>query len=504
MSEPFPELVPQHNWDDYKWGSHAQPDRLYQGPFPQELVPGWEVVMATMPSADVVPNYGMGLVNYVIGDMFPKVKPGETMAQCIEDIVRIPMGARLYIRPTWRQMQSRPGRLEPFEIWKITLELAEKYQKALGFRIMLSNPDIAEESLPDFVLEKVPQVALQGEWPGGRAGEIRHHKAHCLPRYDHPYFRAALAEFDALLAEQLNGHPFIEFIDTYMYGFWGEGHSWPFDNSPFPDPVTALETWVEIFEMQRTHWDRVPLVTNTQPDLQKVGNAELVERTIRSGNWLRTDTIFIENQQIEAISNRPAWIAAVCEEGMSDGRLETLAIEDGLPRTERVLQHVRDVGANYWSLWNWHNIHAQHVMNYYRQYPDGIDRLNRAIGYRLRPAWVWTYDQLGRVGSHTGFRYGLVLGLVNDGIAGVPGILRLVLCHPDGQVIASGSLDPGYPTPRGVRQVRLILPEGLNWEGLVLSAEIEVKGVRRPLRWACREANPDGSLTLRRQKSLAY
>ena len=118
----------------------------------------------------------------------------------------------------------------------------------------------------------------------------------------------------------------------------------------------------------------------------------MVERTIRSGNWLRTDTIFIEPQQIEAISNRPAHIAAVCEVGMSDGSAESLRLENGIPLTENIIQHVRDVGANYWSLWNWHNIHADNVMNYYRQYPQGIDSLNRVIGYRIRPSWIWQYD----------------------------------------------------------------------------------------------------------------
>ena len=67
-------FVPAHNWDGYDWGT-APPvrDRLYQGPFPQyapeEVLPGSEVVMATTPSDQVVPNFGMGLVTYVTGDM---------------------------------------------------------------------------------------------------------------------------------------------------------------------------------------------------------------------------------------------------------------------------------------------------------------------------------------------------------------------------------------------------------------------------------------------------
>jgi hypothetical protein len=43
----------------------------------------------------------------------------------------------------------------------------------------------------------------------------------------------------------------------------------------------------------------------------------------------------------------------------------------------------------------------------------------------------------------------------------------------------------------------LILPEGVDWKGLKLKAELEVKGVRHPVSWACRqETNADGTLTL--------
>ena len=61
----------------------------------------------------------------------------------------------------------------------------------------------------------------------------------------------------------------------------------------------------------------------------------------------------------------------------------------------------------------------------------------------------------------------------------------------------SGSLDAGYPLPGKVRQAKFALPKGTKWKGLRLKAEIEVKGQRYPVRWACRQKlNEDGSLTL--------
>ena len=60
--------VPAHNWGKFDFGSGPQvTDRLNQGPFPQyppdAVIPTDDVVMTTTPSEDVVPNYGMGLVN---------------------------------------------------------------------------------------------------------------------------------------------------------------------------------------------------------------------------------------------------------------------------------------------------------------------------------------------------------------------------------------------------------------------------------------------------------
>ena len=128
-------------------------------------------------------------------------------------------------------------------------------------------------------------------------------------------------------------------------------------------------------------------------------------------------------------------------------------------------------------------------MRYYNQYPDSIDDLARSIGYRVRPSWIWHFKKE----SHDG----LVLGLVNDGLAGVPGVLRVYVYSDDRKVNVGGSLDPGYPLPGKVRQAQFILPKGTNWKGLKVRAEIEVKGVRYPVQWACLEkTNDDGSLTL--------
>ena len=492
LTRPARAFVPAHNWHGYDFGSGpVVSNRLNQGPFPiyapEEVVPDSSVIMTTTPSKKPLSNFGMGLVTYVCDEAGPPRKEGATTAALIEELAAMPLGDKLYIRLDWRDIQSRPGRLDFCDHWKITFEMAEKYNKRVGLRIQLMSPVIEPHSAPDFVAEKTPMVRLGTTNEIGLPGKV-----HYAPRYDNPRFMEAFKEMDSLLAEIYNGHPLLEYVDTAMYGFWGEGHTWPFEGNPFPDYQTAENTFVEMFEHQLKNWDKTPLTTNTQPDWSRVGNSELLDRTIRSHNWLRTDTIFIENRQIEALSNRPAWIGATIENGMSDGRPETLRLVDGVPRTENIFYHAKDVGPNYMSLWNWHRIRADRIKNYYDQYPEAIDDLRAVLGYRARPSWIWHFEKEGHPG--------LVLGLVNDGIAGVPGVLYVRVFSTDGAVDVRGGIDAGLPLPGGkVRQAMLMLPKGTAWEGLRLAAEIEVKGQRYPVQWACRETcNPDGSLTLKK------
>ncbi len=491
--------VPAHNWGNYDFGSGPRvADRLNQGPFPQyppdAVIPTDDVVMTTTPSEDVVPNYGKGLVTYITADSGAEEIKSDNIQQAIEDLVQFPLGEQLYIRPTWREIQPRPGRLELPDYVKLVFALAKTHNKRVGFRVQMCAPDYTHQAaLPDFVLDKVPKVDLvlsDQENAAESKRYLQNPHSRYQPRYDHPFFQQAFKELVGLLGAEFDGNPQIEFMDTFMYGFWGEGHTWPFGNNPFPDYQTAERTWTDMLEVQLEHFAKTPLLTNTQPDFSRVGNSELLDRAVRSNNWIRSDTIFIENEQIEALSNRPPWIAALLEQGLPGKPPDPRLAYEGVSPAENVIAHVMDVGVNYWSLWNFHQISAKNLMSYYQAYPAAFDRISRRIGYRVRPSFLWSYKDAGCLG--------LIAGFANDGIAGVPGVLRVTVESQDGKVLKSGCLDAGYPLPGKIRQAQFVLPNITDWRGLKLRVEIEVKGMRYPVRWACHQKlNDDGSLTLR-------
>jgi len=485
-------FVPAHNWDGYDFGKGPTiTSRLNQGPFPsykpEEVISGGDVIMATTPSLERVSNYGMGMTTYLCDEVGPPKVRNESLEKSMEKLVSLSLGDLLYMRVDWRDIQRQPGKLDFCDHWKIAFDLAKQYNKRIGLRIQLMSPDIAPQSMPDFLTDKVPLYKFGTTTEIGLPNKVQY-----APHFHHPAFLTAFREMDGLLASLYNGHPQVEFIDTYMYGFWGEGHTWPFpDKNPFPDYPTAEKTFIDIFDIQNANWKNTPLLTNTQPDYSYVGNSEIVDRTIRSHNWLRTDTIFIENMQIESLSNRPDWIGVFVENGISDGSSESLRITEGVTKSDSIVAHAKDVGSNYFSLWNWHKISADGLQLYYEQYPRAIDDLSRTIGYRVRPSWIWSFEKDGHPG--------LVLGLVNDGVAGVPGALRIFMVNQAGEKVCEGSLDPGYPRPGKVRQASFLLPKGTALDGIKVYAQIEVKNKRYNVRWACHQkTESDGALVIRR------
>ena len=115
---------------------------------------------------------------------------------------------------------------------------------------------------------------------------------------------------------------------------------------------------------------------------------------------------------------------------------------------ENYMLHTLDVRANYWSLWT----EATNLARYNETYPRGFDRLRAAIGYRIRPSWVWQRKRSG--GSE------LIVAVSNRGVAGIPGVLWLQIESPDGRLTLRGTLDPGHPTGGGIRMGAFLLPSG--------------------------------------------
>ncbi len=514
--------VPDHLWEGYPFGSPQVANRLDQGPFGIDQDQGWFTIFSTQASREHIRNFGAGLVGYTWEENGPAlgVQCGrETLEQSVEKMASLPFVDVLYIRCDWRDVQTGPGKLTLSPVWDITFDAAKRHNLGVGFRIQLSSPNIQPQklSMPDFLHDKVPVVNIGHKSKEHQAGfDFRE------PRYDSPEFQKAFAELNNLLSAKYGDNQQLEYMDLMMYGFWGEGHTNDIPG-PFPDFLTAEKTFMRMTQLQIDTWKKTPLAVNTQPDISNSGNRQVQDLAVRSGCWLRSDSLIMDEPiQIEELAHRPPWLATVLEDGanrhyvLSDYADEEQACLNKLPANmlafvghDKEVQptddyphriggpinrpyresagfHALDIGTSYFGLWT----EADNIRRYYEKYPDSLQAMEQRLGYRVRPSLIWQrkrYDTME-----------LILGIVNDGVAGVPGVLGIYAESMDGGVRLGGNLDAGQPYAGQFRQASIILPKGMDGQQIKLRAELEVKGVKRPVRWACQHpTNPDGTLTIR-------
>jgi hypothetical protein len=233
---------------------------------------------------------------------------------------------------------------------------------------------------------------------------------------------------------------------------------------------------------------------------------------MRGGCWWRRDNVglYIKPSDAYMLTHHPPWMANIIE----DGRFRNHRL--GEPKDVEAIpgQHIRDhlmmkaidLNANYWALWQ----HADNILAYREKYQRGFQMLDRQLGYRVRPSWIWVDT---RKNPHS-----IIMGIKNDGCAPPPGILRIYVHDERKSFRAGGGLDPGLPLPAKIRICRIPLPKGVKWRSsktdhdssslsaefpLRVSAELEIYNRRYPVRWACAELlNNDGSLTIRPTKGL--
>jgi hypothetical protein len=160
--------IPNHNWDRYDFGSGPTvSDRLNQGPFGIDQDEGWYTVLVTSQSDKPVRNYGLGLVGYTWEEGGPSLaarQGRETLEQHVEKLSSLPFVDVLYIRCDWRDVQTRPGKLDLNPVFKLTLDAARRHNLRVGFRIQMSNTEGQPDHLamPDFIQKQASTSLKSG------------------------------------------------------------------------------------------------------------------------------------------------------------------------------------------------------------------------------------------------------------------------------------------------------------------------------------------------------
>lgn len=109
-------FVPAVDFEGASFGSGPRiSNRLNQGPFPQYapelVVPDSDVMMATVAHREPNRGFGKGLITYIVADQGLAEIDATDKLKEVERLTAFPLGDKIYIRPTWREIQPVPGRL---------------------------------------------------------------------------------------------------------------------------------------------------------------------------------------------------------------------------------------------------------------------------------------------------------------------------------------------------------------------------------------------------------
>ncbi len=429
------------------------------------------------PSSDHIPNPGGGICCYATSDhLYRKLgdKPEKITRKLIRQMAALEFCDVIYLRPEWRELQRRPGRLDLPPVWDWAMEAAAACGKRIAFRVMPSNPQCRHAaSVPEFLAGKIKMIPYQCATEKNANNLVGPYTKY-YPAYTGDYLDA-WRELLFLLAEKFDHIPMLEFADISGYGYWGEWHHRK--ENPFRDNQSAAKVGQRLIDDHLRAFKQTPAAMMVYVDRSPHGPLGFsADYAMRNGCWVRRDAMggWLFSSWDCAFHDRvrKPGTGFIIETGPF--LFQDREIFEPVP-LDKHLQSVLDCNVNYLGLgFNpWHAMygHAKHyaLLRYTAQ----------RISYRLRPAIVWLGVERG-----TGHEY-LKLGLVNDGTAQVPGMLAIHVRH-GARKIASVALDPGAPLPGRMIYPKLVFPQhfSIKQKELILTAELRMRGKTYPVRWA--------------------
>ncbi len=168
----------------------------------------------------------------------------------------------LYIRVPWSYMEPREGYYawEYDDNYKALVKEARKRGLRLCFRVFYDSQDMSFQSTPEYVRA------------AGASGYVSN-TGYWSPYPDDPVFQDKLEKFVGAFAEEYDDPSFVDCIDAYNLGWWGEGH-----HVRLMNPDNFKETSLRISGIYSEAFENVLLAINYHREITEDVLAEIIER----------------------------------------------------------------------------------------------------------------------------------------------------------------------------------------------------------------------------------
>lgn len=423
-------------------------------------------------------NPGMGIISMAISDHMitgytpeereknDAKKPFVLTEEMMDAVTDISYIDNIYIRVGWNDVQRESGKLSIIPEMEMAIEKAKEAGKSWGFRIMQCSPsNPGEHTIPEFLADKLPMQPYYG-WCGYGP------KPRKLPLYTDDFLKY-WEEMLLMLGEKYDADPNLEYADISGYGLWGEGHhgcQLQPDGALIDLELDSFERTEEIIEQlvksHKTAFSRTPMVANLV-----WSKYEAIKNAIEEGCWVRRDSYYewFEAKEAEWGLKRCGNAAMIYETVMPG--IDMFYSED--PAFCHSYQELPDRVCDYGAAYGIIGFNPMDTLFADRMMPQLFDAYKNRLGYRLRPSIIWYLEK------EDGSR-GLALGMVNDGCANPPGVVRF--CAETGGVQTSVEVDGSM---FGSRMFMVELPLAkADSDTVILSVQLMMGGKTYPVRFA--------------------
>jgi hypothetical protein len=327
-------------------------------------LPAGEVTVRPADTGEALVNPGMGWVLHhydnVPENYGSRLEPSDT----VDDF---PGVGCVYLRIPWSYLEPEEGKF----LWSTLDAPAQRWidkGKQVAFRFSACE-SWTRWATPKWVADAGAKgydfTPGKGEVAGGEYWE---------PEYADPVFLEKLDRFLAAAAARYDGSPRVAFIDVGSFGVWGEGHTWASTKKKFP-----AETVKKHIDLHLKHFKRTLLAANDDFSFQ---GDEIIAYAREKGLTLRDDSILVQpppDSWFHAAMAQDFWprLPVILESEHYGGSKERGAWGDGSLYLKAVEEYHASWASIHW--WPREFLRAERPL---------IDRINRRLGYRLRPVEV--------------------------------------------------------------------------------------------------------------------
>lgn len=371
------------------------------------------VTARTTDTSEALVNPGMGWTMHFYSNIpanyGSKLAPDDTLDD-------FPGLSTVYLRIPWAYLEPEEGKFN----WALLDTPAQRWiakGKQVAFRFTCS-----ENWMTCPTPEWVKEAGAKGTYYKFNEGRVEK-SDRWDPFFDDPVFIEKLENFLSAAAARYDGNPNVAFVDVGTYGMWGEGH-------------TFMSSKQESLEIQKLHIDlHLKHFPNTllciSDDFaghdKRGGHFPITDYALSKGVTIRDDSILVQpppNSWYHAEMAQAFWprLPVILEHEHYGGSVARGAWDD-----ELLLKAVEDYHASYMSIHWWPRI-------FLKENRKIIDRINRRLGYRLRPVEIswpasaaigepfrvdWTWANTGVAPFYRGGFPALTFKDANGGIVSV-------------------------------------------------------------------------------------